>query len=1205
MNQTKKLFVFLLLALSLFLASCEDKDETPPTLSGYENITYIIGDTLPDLEEGLTVLDNVDGDLLSSIEVDSSAVNFTTPGVYTVTISVTDKAGNLGTATFTVTVVADTVGPVINGTQNYVLEQGSVAPNYLQGVTAIDNFDGDLTSAIVVDSSEVDYDVVGTYEVTYTVIDLQNNQTVKTVFVNITLDSELPVINGATNQTLEQGSTPPNFLQGVTATDNFDGNLTTQIVVDSSEVNYDVVGEYSVYYTVSDTAGNEVEVEITVTIVLETTPPVISNVIAFTLEQGEDAPNYLEGVLATDNFDGDLTDHITVDASAVNHAVVGTYPVIYTVLDHAGNIATTTTYVTVILETVAPVINGATDLVVGLNDTTFNYLQEVTALDNFDGDLTAQIQVNLTAIVISVEGHYPITYSVTDAAGNVSSITVSVHVKDLIPPVITGTRNLTFEVFSTPNFLWKDIRINDNLDGDLLSQIVIDSSQVNLSVLGTYPLTYSVTDSSGNTSSVTVQITIADRTKPVIKASSPIYFLEGDATPDYLSLATATDNYDGDVTDRITVNSSAVNLNVVGTYNVIYTVSDLQGNTTSLTIQLIVPNPLDVGKVNVDADNLLLPEAPITQSIVLPLSGGSGTTITWISLSPDVMTKLGNIIRPGVNQDDAYVELVATIKSGNYQKQFSYFVTVAALEEVTVTSQVTLNYTALGTDYITQNGTLDTYFVNGGSVPYVSIEEYLMLIKGALESDILEFTYDGHMMIISYDVEYEDIDGNIISQTLTAVIDFEANTMTVETFDFFSYYIASTTTNYGEGLEYVGADYVDPQPVTFVLGEYGFDLVIYNDGVKDNYLMPFHVTNLLFAGNVYFDVYYNGDQYYGLDTRQLYNRNDVNIPIIKTSTYNSATLPLDMKLAAYNFLGLSMDYFYGIKKFANVETYYDRLAPFIDTLVYSGDINFYQGIFKFIYGLDDLHSSHVFTGYYEPTTYSIPLTLQDLGQRSGSYYNRMWAVQDLYDAEFGSYTNVPFSRLTPDGKTAIIHIDGFAVDTPVNFKRALDDLPASVENVVVDIANNGGGNLGAVLRIFGYMTEQDIIYHSQNPADGSAVTYYIQSEYVAYPYNWFVMTSSVSFSAANLMASMAKELGIPVIGQNSSGGASSIGIILPPGGSSLLISTNNVLSARIINEQGEYVYLSIEYGITVDYKLSNVADDDEIQNLINLLTSGN
>ena len=156
-------------------------------------------------------------------------------------------------------------------------------------------------------------------------------------------------------------------------------------------------------------------------------------------------------------------------------------------------------------------------------------------------------------------------------------------------------------------------------------------------------------------------------------------------------------------------------------------------------------------------------------------------------------------------------------------------------------------------------------------------------------------------------------------------------------------------------------------------------------------------------------------------------------------------------------------------------------------------------------------------------------------------------------------------------------------------------LPETVENVVIDLAYNTGGNVGAVLRIFGYMTEEAFQYHSQNPADGSAVTYYIESDYVAYDYNWYIISSEVTFSAANLMVSMAKELGIAtIIGHKSSGGASSIGVISTPDGSILLISTNNIISTRVGNEIDGYEYVSIEFGVEPDYYIQNVVSDEEI-----------
>ena len=213
----------------------------------------------------------------------------------------------------------------------------------------------------------------------------------------------------------------------------------------------------------------------------------------------------------------------------------------------------------------------------------------------------------------------------------------------------------------------------------------------------------------------------------------------------------------------------------------------------------------------------------------------------------------------------------------------------------------------------------------------------------------------------------------------------------------------------------------------------------------------------------------------------------------------------------------------------------------------------------------------------------------------------MWAVQDLLTAKYGSPDALPTTaRLLDNDKTAVIYLTGFTIDSPVEFKSIIDSLPTTVENVVIDLAYNTGGNLGAVLRIFGYMTENQIVYHSQNPADGAAVSYFIESDYVAYDYNWFIVTSSVTFSAANLMASIAKEQGIAtVIGKNSSGGASSIGAIYSPDGSCLLISTNNVLSTNIDGE-----YYSIEDGIEVEHVMSNVTNDDALISIINQVNAG-
>ena len=80
-------------------------DVTPPTVTllGAPSINLAEGDAWVD--PGATVLDDTDGDLTNHIKV-SGAVDTTIPGLYTLTYSATDVAGNTGSASRVVTVTA-------------------------------------------------------------------------------------------------------------------------------------------------------------------------------------------------------------------------------------------------------------------------------------------------------------------------------------------------------------------------------------------------------------------------------------------------------------------------------------------------------------------------------------------------------------------------------------------------------------------------------------------------------------------------------------------------------------------------------------------------------------------------------------------------------------------------------------------------------------------------------------------------------------------------------------------------------------------------------------------------------------------------------------------------------------------------------------------------------------------------------------------
>ncbi|WP_429191758.1 immunoglobulin-like domain-containing protein [Aeromonas veronii] len=155
----------------------------------------------------------------------------------------------------------DTNGkPVFSGVSDTRVKHGS-AFDPLAGVTANDKEDGDLTSQIQVEGS-VDTQRIGLYPLTYKVSDSDNQVTeqVRTVEVY----SMKPVLSGVTDTTIELG-TPFDPMAGVSAHDEEDGDLTTNIQV-SGSVNSNKVGRYTLTYQVSDSANQQVTQQRNVTV---------------------------------------------------------------------------------------------------------------------------------------------------------------------------------------------------------------------------------------------------------------------------------------------------------------------------------------------------------------------------------------------------------------------------------------------------------------------------------------------------------------------------------------------------------------------------------------------------------------------------------------------------------------------------------------------------------------------------------------------------------------------------------------------------------------------------------------------------------------------------------------------------------------------------------------------------------------------------
>lgn len=126
-----------------------------------------------------------------------------------------------------------------------------------------------------------------------------------------------------------------------------------------------------------------------------------------------------------------------------------------------------------------------------------------------------------------------------------------------------------------------------------------------MSALGDYPVSFRVTDASGNSTGVldTVVSVIRDTEPPVFVSVPELYACAGDAIA-YRDELVVQDNCCGEV--DLQVDSSSVNVQVPGDYTVVYTATDASGNTSSAkTILHLGESPVSSESLNRMVDDIL------------------------------------------------------------------------------------------------------------------------------------------------------------------------------------------------------------------------------------------------------------------------------------------------------------------------------------------------------------------------------------------------------------------------------------------------------------------------------------------------------------------------------------------------------------------------------------------------------------------------
>ena len=360
-------------------------------------------------------------------------------------------------------------------------------------------------------------------------------------------NTDLPIIHlfGDNPATVEAGSTFLPF--GAVAQDFVDGDLTDSIVEGPLDVS--TLGTKTVTYDVVNSRGFTDHKERIVHVV-DTTPPTI-DLIGNSPKLVEVGIPYTDlGATALDNLDGDITGNIIVGGLPINTSVLGTSIITYDVTDSSGNAAHAERTVTVI-DIAPPVITVLGDNPATVEAGTPYTDAGATALDNMNGDLTANITVGGLPIDTSGPGSFTVTYDVTDSSGNTVHAERTVNVVDSTPPVLT----IPGDVLIDSTDVLTTVDIGSASATDTIGVLSITNDAPAQFPIGLTVVTWTATDTSGNTATATQNIKIQE---PIL----PVAQIHGDDPNDLFGLTVSSaGDFNGDGIEDAMVGASQATSN--------------------------------------------------------------------------------------------------------------------------------------------------------------------------------------------------------------------------------------------------------------------------------------------------------------------------------------------------------------------------------------------------------------------------------------------------------------------------------------------------------------------------------------------------------------------------------------------------------------------------------------------------------------------
>ncbi|AZZ65273.1 hypothetical protein DMC14_000435 [Metamycoplasma phocicerebrale] len=515
-------------------------------------------------------------------------------------------------------------------------------------------------------------------------------------------------------------------------------------------------------------------------------------------------------------------------------------------------------------------------------------------------------------------------------------------------------------------------------------------------------------------------------------------------------------------------------------------------------------------------------------------------------------------------------------------------------------------------EYTIADTNVKSYIVkNHDEVVYVDVDEFLKALDGYVGLDLFTTIVDeanNRKIYRTFDKK-----GNLSNQL---IFNWDKNLIhTTSTSIFYEILKPQELTDDSQFLE---TEYEhkneDDKGVTFDLTKYKMD-ILYKDG---KLLLPYTVFNTLFMSQGFTNLYFNGETFTnvfaGMDSFGA-TPDAARERIRKNAALNGKKATVAQREANYNHMIFTMDYFYGLRFHKNIKSFDEYIGAEEKAKLLSTDPKVYNQAYVNLFHkkLNELHTRMNSFSYYE-SDWSTKLrnvlkSPQDYGEYRDQFNKNRAMLVKQFETKFGKKIDDfgPDDYIRYHGNTAIVTLLGFEdgtkeqnqgpdawkYDTYYLMRHLMAEVAKKpeIKNIVLDLAINGGGSVSSMVRTLGFMTDKPILNReydilnrrgdlSKSKVDTDGDGKYDGDAYEKY--NWSLLVSLNTFSAANQLTSIVKEMGIAkIIGKKTGGGMSAIMPIVLADGTTITISSPN---NAVFGPNNESIEDGVQPDINLEYK---------------------